>query len=100
MNEDHIKKYNEDAEKHNKRVKSIREKRLPKSCVKALDQAIHAMDVMTFQIQESVINATRSILIETCNYSYSDIYNKINKGDYYELLHKRTNRSCGKIQRL
>lgn len=64
MNEEWIKKYNKDAEKHNKRVKSIREKRLPKSCVKALDQAIHAMDVMTFQIQESVINNHNCITMD------------------------------------
>ena len=64
MNEEWIKKYNKDAEKHNKRVKSIREKRLPKSCVKVLDQAIHAMDVMTFQIQESVINNHNCITMD------------------------------------
>ena len=64
MNEEWIKKYNKDAEKHNKRVKSIREKRLPKSCVKALDQAIHAMVVMTFQIQESVINNHNCITMD------------------------------------
>ena len=64
MNEEWIKKYNKDAEKHNKRVKSIREKRLPKSCVKALDQAIEAMDVMAFQIQESVINNHNCITMD------------------------------------
>tara|TARA_Y100000114_G_C11628364_1_gene263173 strand:+ start:139 stop:408 length:270 start_codon:yes stop_codon:yes gene_type:complete len=64
MNEEWIKKYNKDAEKHNKRVKSIRDSRLPKSCVKALDQAIRAMDVMTFQIQESVINNHNCITMD------------------------------------
>ena len=64
MNEDHIKKYNEDAEKHNKRVKSIREKRLPKSCVEALDEAIRAMDVMNHQISESVVNSFNCITMD------------------------------------
>ena len=56
MSEDHIKKYNENAEKHNKRVKSSRENRLPKSCVEALDQAIRAMDSLHFSLCESVYN--------------------------------------------
>ena len=64
MSEDHIKKYNENAEKHNKRVKSIRENRLPKSCVEALDEAIRAMDVMVFQIKESVVNNHNCITMD------------------------------------
>jgi uncharacterized FlaG/YvyC family protein len=38
--------------KHNKRVKSIRENRLPKSCVEAIDDAIKAMD----DIHESIVD--------------------------------------------
>jgi len=38
--------------KHNKRVKSIRENRLPKSCVDAIDDAIKAMD----EIHESIVD--------------------------------------------
>ena len=64
MSEDHIKKYNENAEKHNKRVKSIRENRLPKSCVEALDAALRAMDVMVFQIKESVVNNHNCITMD------------------------------------
>ena len=64
MSEDHIKKYNENAEKHNKRVKSIRENRLPKSCVEALDEAIRAMDGMVFQIKESVVNNHNCITMD------------------------------------
>ena len=64
MSEDHIKKYNENAEKHNTRVKSIRENRLPKSCVEALDEAIRAMDVMVFQIKESVVNNHNCITMD------------------------------------
>ena len=64
MNEEWIKKYNKDAEKHNKRVKSIRENRLPKSCVEALDEAIRAMDVMNHQISESVVNSFNCITMD------------------------------------
>ncbi|BAQ86515.1 hypothetical protein [uncultured Mediterranean phage uvMED] len=56
MSADHIKTYNENARKHNKRVQSIRENRLPKSCVEALDGAIKAMDVINFQIKESIVH--------------------------------------------
>ena len=38
--------------KHNKRVASIRDTRLPKSCVEAIDGAIDAMD----QLHEAVID--------------------------------------------
>jgi len=61
MSEEWIKIYNANAEKHNKRVKSIRENRLPKSCVEALDEAIRAMDVMNYQISESVVNSCNCI---------------------------------------
>ena len=64
MSEDWIKTYNERAVKHNKRVKSIRENRLPKDCVEALDQAIRAMDVMVFQIKESVVNNHNCITMD------------------------------------
>ena len=64
MSEDWIKKYNENAEKHNKRVKSIRQNRLPKSCVEALDEAIRAMDVMNHQISESVVNSFNCITMD------------------------------------
>jgi len=45
-------KHLEETLKHNKRVKSIRENRLPKSCVDAIDDAIKAMD----DIHESIVD--------------------------------------------
>jgi hypothetical protein len=56
MSEEWKKIYNERAVKHNKRVKSIRESRLPKDCVEALDGAIQAMDSLHLSIKESVCN--------------------------------------------
>lgn len=47
-----LEKYNESAVKHNKRVKSIRETRLPKSCVDALDETMTVLD----QVHESLID--------------------------------------------
>ena len=47
-----IKTYNESAAKHNKRVTSIREVRLPKSCVNAIDEAVKVLD----QVHESLID--------------------------------------------
>ena len=41
--------------KHNKRVKSIRETRLPKSCVEAIDGAINVMDELHGSIVEGVM---------------------------------------------
>ena len=64
MSEDHVKKYNEKAVKHNKRVRSIRENRLPKSCVEALDEAIQAMDSLNFSIKESVCNNHNCITMD------------------------------------
>ena len=43
MSEDWKVEYNANAEKHNKRVKSIRQVRLPRSCTAAIDQAIESM---------------------------------------------------------
>ena len=64
MSEDWIKTYNENAKKHNKRVKSIRDTRLPKDCVVALDQAIRAMDSLHFSIKESVVNNHNCITMD------------------------------------
>ena len=64
MSEDHIKTYNENARKHNKRVQSIRENRLPKSCVEALDGAIQAMDSLHFSIKESICNSYNCISMD------------------------------------
>ena len=47
-----IKTYNESAVKHNKRVASIRETRLPKSCVNAIDEAVKVLD----QVHDSLID--------------------------------------------
>jgi len=45
-----IETYNEAAAKHNKRVKSIRETRLPKTCVEAIDETMKVVD----QVHESL----------------------------------------------
>ena len=45
-------KHNEMVVKHNKRVTSIRETRLPKSCVDALDNAMNVLD----QVHESLVD--------------------------------------------
>ena len=47
-----VKKHNEMVAKHNKRVASIRDTRLPKSCVDALDNAMTVLD----QVHESLID--------------------------------------------
>jgi hypothetical protein len=47
-----IEKHNEMVVKHNKRVTSIREVRLPKSCVNAIDEAVKVLD----QVHESLID--------------------------------------------
>ena len=52
MSEDWIDAYNEKVTKHNKRVTSIRDTRLPKSCVNALDEAILVLS----QVHESLID--------------------------------------------
>lgn len=47
-----IEKQNELAAKHNKRVKSIRETRLPKSCVEAIDETMKVLN----QVHDSLID--------------------------------------------
>ena len=47
-----VEKHNEMVAKHNKRVASIRDTRLPKSCVDALDNAMTVFD----QVHESLID--------------------------------------------
>ena len=47
-----IETYNEAAAKHNKRVKSIRETRLPKTCVEAIDETMKVLD----QVHESLVD--------------------------------------------
>ena len=54
MNE-YQEKHLEETLKHNKRVKSIRENRLPKSCVDAIDDAIKAMDDIHGSIIDGVM---------------------------------------------
>jgi len=61
---DYIKEYNANAAKHNKRVKSIREVRLPKSCVKAIDEAIRAMDAVHDQVCEGVYHGYNSLMVD------------------------------------
>ena len=55
---------NERALKHNKRVKSIRENRLPKSCVEAIDASISAMTDMHNSILEGLAEDLNAIRME------------------------------------
>jgi len=61
---DYIKEYNASAVKHNKRVKSIREVRLPKSCVRAIDESIKAMDQVHEQVCEGIIHGYNSLMMD------------------------------------
>ena len=55
---------NEAISKHNKRVKSIREKRLPKDCVVAIDESIRAMDGLHDALCEWVCNAEPMLRVD------------------------------------
>jgi len=68
---DFIKEYNANAEKHNKRVKSIREVRLPKSCTAAIDEAIKTMSEVHEQICEGVTHGYNSLMMD-------DVINLVN----------------------
>ena len=61
---DFVKEYNANAEKHNKRVKSIRQTRLPKSSVAAIDEAITAMDAVHEQVCEGVYHGYNSLMMD------------------------------------
>ena len=61
---DWIKEYNENAEKHNKRVKSIREVRLPKSCTAAIDESIKAMAEVHEQITDGVVHGYHPLMMD------------------------------------
>lgn len=61
---DFIKEYNANAAKHNKRVKSIREQRLPKSCTAAIDEAISAMDAVHEQVCEGIYHGYNSLMVD------------------------------------
>jgi hypothetical protein len=61
---DWLVEYNANAKKHNKRVKSIREVRLPKSCTAAIDEAIKAMDVVHESVTDSVANGYNGLMVE------------------------------------
>ena len=61
---DYIKEYNASAVKHNKRVKSIREVRLPKSCTAAIDESIKAMDQVHEQVCEGVMHGYNSLMMD------------------------------------
>ena len=64
MSEDWKAEYNASAEKHNKRVKSIREVRLPKSCTAAIDESIKAMDQVHEQVCEGVMHGYNSLMMD------------------------------------
>jgi hypothetical protein len=56
--------HNERAVIHNKRVKSIRETRLPKSCVTAIDQAASAMANIRQSILEGIQHGFNGLMVE------------------------------------
>ena len=55
---------NEYALSHNKRVKSIREARLPKSCVTAIDEAMSAMSSIRQTIVEGITHGFNALSME------------------------------------
>lgn len=55
---------NEYALSHNKRVKSIREARLPKSCVTAIDEAISAMSSVRQALVEGIAHGFNGLSME------------------------------------
>tara|TARA_Y100000114_G_C11538522_1_gene221503 strand:- start:110 stop:388 length:279 start_codon:yes stop_codon:yes gene_type:complete len=55
---------NEYALIHNKRVKSIREARLPKSCVTAIDEAISAMSSVRKTLVEGIVQGFNGLSLE------------------------------------
>ena len=61
---DYIKEYNANAEKHNKRVKSIRAARLPKSSVAAIDNAINAMDNVHMTLVDGVAHGYHALTMD------------------------------------
>ena len=61
---DFVKERNAIMEKHNKRVKSLREQRIPKAGVAAIDEAIHAMSEVHEQMVESVHHGYNGLMIE------------------------------------
>ena len=56
--------HNDHALSHNKRVKSIREARLPKSCVTAIDEAISAMSSIRQAMVEGIATGFNGLGIE------------------------------------
>lgn len=56
--------HNEHALSHNKRVKSIREGRLPKSCVTAIDEAISAMSSVRQTMVEGIAHGFNGLSME------------------------------------
>lgn len=61
---DYISEYNANAEKHNKRVKSIRETRLPKSSVAAIDGAISAMENVHMTLVDGLVHGYHALTMD------------------------------------
>jgi len=64
MSEDWKAEYNANAEKHNKRVRSIREVRLPKSCTSAIDGAISAMDNVHMTLVDGMVHGYHALTMD------------------------------------
>lgn len=77
---------NEAISKHNKRVKSIREKRLPKDCVVAIDESIKAMDQVHEQMCEGVCNGYNSLMMDDIIQLHKALHTLKREFEYRELI--------------
>jgi hypothetical protein len=82
---DFIKEYNANAEKHNKRVKSIRNTRLPKSSVAAIDEAISAMSEVHEQVCDGVYHGYNSLMMDDVIKLVNALYKLKSEFNYREL---------------
>ena len=82
---DYIKEYNANAEKHNKRVKSIRNARLPKSCVKAIDEAIKTMNSMPDSLCDGVSHGYHPLNMQDIVELHNALYKLKTEFEYREM---------------
>jgi hypothetical protein len=85
MNNDWKVEYNASAEKHNKRVKSIREVRLPKSCTAAIDESIKAMDHVHDQVCEGMYHGYNALMMDDIIQLHKALYALKREFEYQEL---------------
>ena len=83
---DFVKERNAIMEKHNKRVKSLREQRIPKAGVAAIDEAIHAMSEVHETVTESVANGYNGLMVDDVIKLANALYKLKLEFNYRELL--------------